>query len=141
MVRKFVLDSIEEVAAKWQCKVDDTILQYNKDEYQIDKYVPVLLENDDAVERNDNLDEMNNKITIRLLKWGMITGEIYNYHARIESIEETKSYKWLIDKSRCVVPAHGFNEWDTKGQAHQILENTLSYYAAIYKNGEIVILT
>lgn len=62
----------------------------------------------------------------------MTTAFFTNYHARVESVEETKSYKDLINSNRCVVPANGFNEWDLMEQGYEVLEKELCYYAAMY---------
>lgn len=49
MVRKFILNNISEIQKIWNCKPDDAVLQYNNNEYEIDKFVPVLLINPESV--------------------------------------------------------------------------------------------
>lgn len=77
------------------------------------------------------------------MKWGLTEGKYTNYHARIEKLEETPTYKSLVDAHRCVIPANWFNEWDSRGVGAEIKDSMtdISYYAALYNHDEIVVLT
>lgn len=53
MVRKFILNNLDEILKIWKCKPEDAVLQYNNNEYEIDKLVPVLLINPAPVIHRD----------------------------------------------------------------------------------------
>lgn len=46
MVRKFILDSVEKVGEKEKMMISDEVRQYNKDDYEVDKYIPVIYQNE-----------------------------------------------------------------------------------------------
>lgn len=61
-----------------------------------------------------------------LMRWGLVphfsqgpgTGPMM-INARIETITEKASFRSLIERRRCLIPADGFIEWETIGNAKQ----------------------
>ncbi|MEO7904987.1 MAG: SOS response-associated peptidase [Candidatus Saccharimonadales bacterium] len=88
----------------------------------------------------------DHKPTIELMKWGFIphrakdTNGVFRYktfNAKSESIFDKSTWQSVIRTQRCLVPANGFYEWQTregKKQPHFIhtADNKLFAFAGIY---------
>lgn len=88
------------------------------------------------------------------MRWGLIPHwskekktNILLINARVETLKEKPSYKSLIKKHRCLVPADGFYEWqETKAgkQPHRIVRNDGSLFAFvglydIWQKGDVIV--
>lgn len=68
---------------------------------------------------------MNGKRHFRLVRWGFVPGwskempKTVLINARAETIEEKPSFRGAFRHRRCLIPASGFYEWQTRGGAKQ----------------------
>ncbi|MEQ9518319.1 MAG: SOS response-associated peptidase [Parvibaculum sp.] len=68
---------------------------------------------------------MNGKRHFRLVRWGFVPSwskempKTVLINARAETIEEKPSFKGAFRHRRCLIPANGFFEWQTRGAAKQ----------------------
>jgi putative SOS response-associated peptidase YedK len=88
---------------------------------------------------------MDNAKSLQLLKWGLTLdrkpsdgGSQLIINARIETVSEKKTFSNLVQRSRCLIPADGFFEWEKSGKNKQpwrfILEGeSLFAFAGIYE--------
>lgn len=65
---------------------------------------------------------VKDKCTLECLKWGLVPNWAQTpeqrkgiINARYETLNERPSFRNLISKNRCIVPACGFFEWKTEG--------------------------
>jgi len=90
--------------------------------------------------------------TLENYKWGLLPKWIKNktfkplINARLETINEKKTFKNLIKLNRCIVVADGFYEWkryrDSKIPYYFFRKDLKNiYFAAIYENNEFCIIT
>ncbi|MCI9093558.1 MAG: SOS response-associated peptidase [Coprobacillus sp.] len=87
----------------------------------------------------------NNKIVITKLRWGysLLMNKELIINARCETLFDKKIFQNDIRERRCLIPAKGFYQKDInqnrisfESQQHQTI-----YFAGIYHNNEVVIIT
>ena len=88
------------------------------------------------------------KTTAALGRWGFqASGNRPVYNARQETVLSKGMFQGCFAESRCIVPSHGFYEWDEEHRKHIFLPKGkgLFYFAALYRlrgdGVEITILT
>ena len=67
-------------------------------------------------------------------------------NARLETLNEKMSFKYLIKNNRCLVVANGYYEWKREKISKQPyyftrLDNQTMFFAGIYKDDHFVIIT
>ncbi len=88
------------------------------------------------------------KTTASLGRWGFrLSMDKLVYNARQETVLSKGMFQGCFAQGRCIVPAHGFFEWDTEHRQFLFSPRaqTLLYFAALYRQQgektEIIILT
>ena len=90
--------------------------------------------------------------TVESLQWGLTPSwakerEINTLiNARLETLNEKMSFKYLIKNNRCLVVANGYYEWKREKISKQPyyftrLDNQTMFFAGIYKDDQFVIIT
>jgi len=90
--------------------------------------------------------------TVESLQWGLTPSwanekEIMPLiNARLETLNEKRSFKNLIKNNRCLVVADGYYEWKREKMSKQPyyfsrLDNQTIFFAGIYKDYQFVIIT
>ena len=90
--------------------------------------------------------------TVESLQWGLTPSwakerEINTLiNARLETLNEKMSFKYLIKNNRCLIVANGYYEWKREKISKQPyyftrLDNQTMFFAGIYKDDQFVIIT
>ena len=94
----------------------------------------------------------SNGRALESLKWGIVPGWAKKnnikalINARLETVDTKPSFKNLIKKSRCVVVANGFYEWQ-RSEKNKLpyyvyrKDNKVLYLAGIHQNNQFCLIT
>ena len=94
----------------------------------------------------------SNGCALESLKWGIVPGWAKKnnikalINARLETVDTKPSFKNLIKKSRCVVVANGFYEWQRSEKNKMPYyvyrkDNKVLYLAGIHQNNQFCLIT
>ncbi len=94
----------------------------------------------------------SNGRALESLKWGIVPGWAKKnnikalINARLETVDTKPSFKNLIKKSRCVVVANGFYEWQRSEKNKMPYyvyrkDNKVLYLAGIHQNNQFCLIT
>ncbi len=86
---------------------------------------------------------LNQKRKLEFMQWGLIpfwakdaeVGKML-HNARLETLSEKPSFKYALEKRRCLIPANGFFEWTKSKKKHyfQVKDKELISFAGLWES-------